>query len=430
MSKLSAAPKSATHHLTAASPVSERFRHVRAASKTLGAPLSDADATAQSMPDASPAKWHLAHTTWFFETMVLKPNVPGYGVFDESFNYLFNSYYETIGERQPRPRRGMITRPHLDRIIDYRDHVDAAVERLLDDGASDEVAELIELGCHHEQQHQELLLTDILHLFDQSPLKPAYRDPQPLGVAEDPGEARFVGFDGGIVEIGHDGSGFAFDCEGPRHRALLEPYRLADRLVTNGEFIAFIEDGGYRDPLLWLSAGWADILANKWEKPFYWFERDGEWWTMTLRGAQPVDRNAPVTHLSYFEADAFATWAGKRLPTEFEWENAAAGLSMEGNFAGSGRLRPKPAGPAGEGQLRQMFGDVWEWTRSPFSPYPRFKPAEGAVGEYNGKFMCGQFVLRGGSCATPEGHIRATYRNFFPPDARWQFSGLRLAEDA
>ncbi|MCE7028893.1 ergothioneine biosynthesis protein EgtB [Jiella avicenniae] len=416
--------------LTKASPVAERYRHVRATSRELGAPLSDADATVQSMPDASPAKWHLAHTTWFFETMVLKPNLPGYEVFDESFNYLFNSYYETIGERQPRPRRGMITRPHLDTVFDYRDHVDAAVETLLERGASPEVAELVELGCHHEQQHQELLLTDILHLFAQSPLKPAYRDPQPLGVGREPGEARFVSFDGGIVEIGHDGQGFAFDSEGPRHRALLDPYRLADRLVTNGEFIAFIEDGGYRNPLLWLSAGWADILANKWEQPFYWFQRDGEWWTMTLRGAQPVDRNAPVTHLSYFEADAFATWAGKRLPSEFEWENAAAGLSMEGNFAGSGRLRPKPAGPARDGALRQMFGDVWEWTRSPFSPYPRFKPVEGAVGEYNGKFMCGQFVLRGGSCVTPEGHIRATYRNFFPPDARWQFSGLRLAEDA
>ncbi|WAP70446.1 ergothioneine biosynthesis protein EgtB [Jiella pelagia] len=424
MSKLS------THPLTEASPVAERYRHVRATSRELGAPLSDADATVQSMPDASPAKWHLAHTTWFFETMVLKPNLPGYEVFDDSFNYLFNSYYETIGERQPRPMRGMITRPHLDTVFAYRDHVDAAVERLLDRGASPEVAELVELGCHHEQQHQELLLTDILHLFAQSPLKPVYRDPQPLGVGAEPGEARFVSFDGGIVEIGHDGKGFAFDSEGPRHRALLEPYRLADRLVTNGEFIAFIEDGGYRDPLLWLSAGWADILANKWEKPFYWFQRDGEWWTMTLRGAQPVDHNAPVTHLSYFEVDAFATWAGKRLPSEFEWENAAAGLSMDGNFAGSGRLRPKPAGPASDGTLHQMFGDVWEWTRSPFSPYPRFKPVEGAVGEYNGKFMCGQFVLRGGSCVTPEGHIRATYRNFFPPDARWQFSGLRLAEDA
>ena len=416
--------------LTEASPVGERYRHVRARSRELAAPLSDADATVQSMPDASPAKWHLAHTTWFFETMILKPNLSGYEVFDESFNYLFNSYYETIGERQPRPRRGMITRPHLDTVTAYRDHVDAAVETMLDRGVSPEVAELVELGCHHEQQHQELLLTDILHLFSQSPLKPAYRDPQPLGVEPDAGDARFVSFDGGIVEIGHDGNGFAFDSEGPRHRALLEPYRLADRLVTNGEFIAFIEDGGYRNPLLWLSAGWADVLANQWDKPFYWESRDGEWWTMTLRGAQPVDRNAPVTHLSYFEADAFATWAGKRLPSEFEWENAAAGLAMEGNFAGSGRLRPKPAGKGAEGELRQMFGDVWEWTRSSFLPYPRFKPVEGAVGEYNGKFMCGQFVLRGGSCVTPEGHIRATYRNFFPPDARWQFSGLRLAEDA
>ncbi|MEF2553751.1 ergothioneine biosynthesis protein EgtB [Aurantimonas sp. A2-1-M11] len=411
-----------------ASALAGRYRAVRDDSRALGAPLSDADATVQSMPDASPAKWHLAHTTWFFETMVLKPNLSGYRVFDDSYNFLFNSYYETIGERQPRPRRGMITRPTLDEIFAYRDHVDAAIATLLDQGPAPQVAELIELGCHHEQQHQELLLTDILHLFDQSPLKPAYRDPQPLGVEADIGAARFIGFKGGIVEIGHDGDGFAFDCEGPRHRALLEPYRLADRLVTNGDYVAFVEDGGYRDPLLWLSAGWATLLANGWTKPSYWHDRDGEMWTMTLRGAQPLDRKAPVTHLSYFEADAFATWAGKRLPTEFEWENAAAGLPIEGNFAGSGRLRPKPATP-GEG-LRQMFGDVWEWTRSPFSPYPRFRPVEGAVGEYNGKFMCGQFVLRGGSCATPDQHIRATYRNFFPPDARWQFSGLRLAEDA
>jgi len=414
--------------LTDVSALVARYRAVREDSRALGAPLSDADATVQSMPDASPAKWHLAHTTWFFETMVLKPNLAGYAIFDDSYNYLFNSYYETIGERQPRPRRGMITRPALDEIFAYRAHVDAAIEMLMERGPAPDVAELIELGCHHEQQHQELLLTDILHLFDQSPLKPAYRDPQPLGVAADPGEARFIGFDGGIVEIGHEGDGFAFDCEGPRHRALLEPYRLADRLVTNGEYLAFVEDGGYRDPLLWLSAGWGTILGEGWTRPFYWHERDGEMWTMTLRGAQPLDLNAPVTHLSYFEADAFATWAGKRLPTEFEWENAAASLPVEGNFAGSGRLRPKPAAP-GEG-LRQMYGDVWEWTRSPFSPYPRFKPVEGAVGEYNGKFMCGQFVLRGGSCATPENHIRTTYRNFFPPDARWQFSGLRLAEDA
>ncbi|HDZ73492.1 MAG TPA: ergothioneine biosynthesis protein EgtB [Aurantimonas coralicida] len=405
------------------------YRTVREASRSLGAPLSDADATVQSMPDASPAKWHLAHTTWFFETMVLAPNVPGYQVFDESFNFLFNSYYETIGERHPRPMRGMITRPSLDAVFAYRDHVDDAVETLLKDRPSPAMAELVELGCHHEQQHQELLLTDILHLFAQNPLRPAYKDPAPVGIESGaPEPARYRSYEGGIVEIGHDREGFAFDCEGPRHRALIEPFRLADRLVTNGEWMEFIADGGYRDPLLWLSAGWATILAQKWSMPLYWNERDGEYWTMTLRGAQPVDRSAPVTHVSYFEADAFATWAGRRLPSETEWEHAASDVALEGNFADSGRLRPKPAAAAGEG-LRQMFGDVWEWTRSPFTPYPRFKPAEGAVGEYNGKFMCGQFVLRGGSCVTPASHIRSTYRNFFPPDARWQFSGLRLAED-
>jgi ergothioneine biosynthesis protein EgtB len=406
------------------------YDRVRSDSRALAAPLSDADATVQSMPDASPAKWHLAHTTWFFETMVLRPNAPGYRVFDESFNYLFNSYYESVGERQPRPRRGMITRPHLDRVADYRAYVDRAVEDLLRAGVEPPVAELIELGLHHEQQHQELLLTDILHLFAQSPLKPAYRDPSPLPVRAAPGEAGWVSFDGGIVEIGHDGRGFAYDCEGPRHQALIQPFRLADRCVTNGEWLDFMADGGYRDPLLWLSDGWAQILEHRWSAPFYWEERDGEWWAMTLRGPQPIDRDAPVAHVSYFEADAYAAWAGKRLPTEFEWERAAEGLSMDGNFAGGGvgRLRPRPAG--GGSGLRQMFGDVWEWTRSAFSPYPGFRPAAGAVGEYNGKFMCGQFVLRGGSCATPDGHIRATYRNFFQPDKRWQFSGLRLAEDA
>lgn len=407
--------------------VIEDYRAVREDSRRLGLPLSDADATVQSMPDASPAKWHLAHTTWFFETMVLVPNLPDYRVFDASFNFLFNSYYETIGERHPRPKRGMITRPALDAVFDYRQHVDAAVETLFQKGPSPQVTELIELGCHHEQQHQELLLTDILHLFAQNPLHPAYKEPEPLPVGVEPGEPGFTAFDGGIVENGHNGDGFAFDCEGPRHRTLIEPYRLANRLVTNGEWMGFIRDGGYRDPLLWLSEGWATVGAAGWEMPLYWEDRDGEYWSMTLRGAQPIDRSAPVTHISYFEADAFARWSGRRLPSEAEWENAAAGVSREGNFADSGRLRPKPA--VNRQGLQQLYGDVWEWTRSPFSPYPRFRPVEGAVGEYNGKFMCGQFVLRGGSCVTPAGHIRPTYRNFFPPNARWQFSGLRLAED-
>jgi ergothioneine biosynthesis protein EgtB len=387
------------------------------------------------MPDASPAKWHLAHTTWFFETMILSTHLPGYRVFDERFNFLFNSYYETIGERQPRPKRGMITRPTLQTVFDYRDHVDAAIGQLFEMDPPALVSELIELGCHHEQQHQELLLTDLLHLFSQNPLKPAYKDPAAIAVDSTVAiPIHYSEFKGGIAKIGHDGEGFAFDSEGPRHQIVVEPFKIANRAVTNGEWMEFISDGGYRNPLLWLSEGWARVLAEGWTMPLYWEQRDGEYWTMTLRGAQPVDPIAPVTHVSFFEADAFATWANRRLPTEAEWEVAARGLPLEGNFADSGRLRPKPASDKtafhAQGGLRQMFGDVWEWTRSPFTPYPRFRAIEGAVGEYNGKFMCGQFVLRGGSCVTPADHIRITYRNFFPPHARWQFSGLRLAQDA
>nr|WP_245497769.1 ergothioneine biosynthesis protein EgtB [Rhizobium ruizarguesonis] len=404
------------------------FREVRRTSAILGEPLSDADATVQSMPDASPSKWHLAHTTWFFEAMVLTPHLPGYQVYDAGFSFLFNSYYETLGARQPRPRRGMITRPSLSEILAYRKYVDDAVDRLLSSPAAQDVAELVELGCHHEQQHQELLLTDILHLFAHNPLCPAYRDPAPVAIEMRASPAlTFTAFDGGIYEVGHGGPGFAFDSEGPRHRVLIEPFRLADRPVTNADWISFIEDGGYGKTLLWLSEGWARALADDWALPLYWEKRDGQYWTMTLRGFQPVDLAAPVAHISYFEADAFATWAGKRLPTESEWEVATRGLGLDGNFLDANRLRPKPAAP--RAGLQQMFGDVWEWTRSPFTPYPRFRAVEGAVGEYNGKFMSGQFVLRGGSCVTPRGHVRASYRNFFPGHTRWQFSGLRLAED-
>lgn len=406
------------------------FRAVRETSERLGARLSDADATVQSMPDASPAKWHLAHTTWFFETMVLVPFQAGYRCYDSSFNFLFNSYYNSIGARQPRPKRGLITRPSLEDIDRYREHVDASITRLLERGTPQAARELVELGCHHEQQHQELLLTDILHLFAQNPLHPAYEDAEPLAVEPNGSDTLgFVTFAGGLVEMGHDGEGFAFDCEGPRHRLFIGPFRLADRLVTNREWIEFIADGGYRSPLLWLSEGWAKVQSEGWTAPLYWEDRGGHYWAMTLRGAQPVDPAAPVAHISYFEADAFALWAGRRLPTEFEWEYAARDAPQAGNFLDSERLRPRPA-PLPTNGPRQLCGDVWEWTRSAFSPYPRFRPAEGTVGEYNGKFMCGQFVLRGGSCATPASHMRPTYRNFFPPDARWQFSGLRLAEDA
>jgi dimethylhistidine N-methyltransferase len=405
------------------------FRAVRQSSQRLIAPLSDADATVQSMPDASPAKWHLAHTTWFFESFVLVPHLSGYRIFDDHFNFLFNSYYETVGARHPRPRRGLLTRPTLETIFSYRQHVDAGIERLLRQNASAGVTQLVELGCHHEQQHQELLLTDILHLFAQNPLKPAYKSPGPL--LFEPQAVRapvYLPFDGGLVEIGHEGSGFAFDSEGPRHSVFIEPYRLADRPVSNREWIEFMMDGGYRDSLLWLSEGWAALRDQGWTMPLYWEQRDDVYWTMTLRGAQPLDLDAPVSHVSYFEADAFATWSHRRLPTEMEWEIATRGVPLTGNFADSGYLRPRPASGTAEGP-RQMFGDVWEWTRSAFLPYPRFRPAAGAVGEYNGKFMSGQFVLRGGSCVTPPGHIRRSYRNFFPPAMRWQFGGVRLADD-
>jgi ergothioneine biosynthesis protein EgtB len=408
----------------------EAFLTVRDETERRTAALTPEDQLIQSMPDASPAKWHLAHTSWFFETMVLAPNSSGYRLFDERFNFLFNSYYESVGARQPRPLRGLLTRPTLADVLAYREHIDFAMAQLFRQEPSENVRKIIELGCHHEQQHQELLLTDILHLFAQNPLRPAYKDAVPLSV-ESSGKAgpAYKSFPGGVVDIGHSGSGFAFDSEGPRHAVQIEPYRLADRLVTNGEWAEFISDGGYRDPLLWLSDGWAQVRDEGWTAPLYWEMREGEFWTMTLRGAQPIDPDAPVTHVSYFEADAFATWAKRRLPTEAEWEVAAQSLPVTGNLVNSGRLRPKPA-PAPTGELRQMFGDVWEWTRSAFMPYPRFRPMQGALGEYNGKFMSGQVVLRGGSCVTPEDHVRATYRNFFAPHARWQFSGLRLAEDA
>ena len=309
------------------------YQSVREASRRLGAPLSDADATVQSMPDASPAKWHLAHTTWFFERMILEQNLPRYRAFDPQFNFLFNSYYESIGARQPRPRRGMLTRPALETVAAYRDHVDRAMASLMQEDLAPAVAELIELGCNHEQQHQELLLTDILHLFAQNPLRPAYKDPGPIAVGEtDSSPPSYRKFDGGVVEVGHDGEGFAFDCEGPRHRALIEPFELADRLVTNAEWMEFMANGGYRTPLLWLSAGWATVQSEGWSAPLYWQEREDGYWSMTLRGAQPVDPAAPVTHVSYYEADAFATWAGRRLPSEFEWEHAALGEPLRGNF--------------------------------------------------------------------------------------------------
>lgn len=403
---------------------------MRAETLALAEGLSDADATAQSMEDASPAKWHLGHTSWFFEALVLEPGHPGYQLFDDRFAYLFNSYYDSVGPRQPRPQRGLLTRPPLAEVIAYRHHVDAGLADLMSKGGADEaLLNTIELGLHHEQQHQELLLTDLLHLFAQNPLKPAYRAAEPLATGGGAPDLRWIAFDGGILPVGadRDGDDFAFDCETPRHDALVRPFRLASRPVTNGEWMQFMADGGYADPLLWLSDGWATVQAEDWIAPSYWEDRDGDWWTMTLKGPQPVDADAPVTHISLYEADAFARWAGKRLPTEFEWEVAARDQAVTGNFAGSGRLRPAPA--QDDDGLQQMFGDVWEWTASAYAPYPGFAATDGAGGEYNGKFMSGQNVLRGGSCATPNGHVRATYRNFFYPHQRWQFTGLRLAED-
>ena len=408
-----------------------RYRALRQATEALTRSLTAEDQLAQSMPDASPTKWHLAHTTWFWETFLLIPGLPAYRPFDPRFHYLFNSYYEALGPRQPRPERGLLTRPSLDDVLAYRAHVDEAMGRLLADGAG-ALSDLLELGLAHEEQHQELILMDILHLFAQSPLQPAYAPPR-WGVASpvSPEPLRFVRFEGGLVEAGHGGPGFAFDNEGPRHRVWLEAFEVADRLVTNAEWLAFMADGGYRRPELWLAEGWARAQAEGWQAPLYWRAdpgREDAWSAMTLHGLRPVDPAAPVCHVSFYEAEAYAAWAGARLPTEAEWEHAAQGLPLAGNFTASGRLAAA-APPPGAG-LRQMFGDLWEWTRSAYAPYPGFRPSPGAVGEYNGKFMAGQFVLRGGSCVTPAGHLRASYRNFFYPQQRWMFSGVRLARDA
>ncbi|CAG9164377.1 ergothioneine biosynthesis protein EgtB [Cupriavidus pampae] len=424
------AHRTAHHHGVQEPTLVAQYRHVRAATEALVADLSDADATVQSMDDASPAKWHLAHTTWFFEEFVLAARIPDYEPVDPQYRFLFNSYYEAVGARHPRPRRGLLTRPSLDEILAYREAVDEAMLSLLADAQTDEEAALVTLGLHHEQQHQELLLTDILHLFAQNPLRPAYAPEILAPVIADPRPApEWIRFTGGVVAIGHGGDGFAFDCEGPRHNVLLQPYQLSSHPVTNRQWFEFIEDGGYQSTGLWLSDGWRWVCDHGIQGPEYWEEREGTWWQMTLHGMQPVDPDSPVTHVSFFEADAFARWAERRLPTEAEWEHAARNLPPTGNFAEGHALRPLPDRQNTAGVLRQMFGDVWEWTGSAYLPYPGFRPSAGAVGEYNGKFMSSQMVLRGGSCVTPESHIRATYRNFFYPHQRWQFTGVRLADD-
>lgn len=408
-----------------------RLRETRKLSIDLVASLSTEDMAVQAMDDASPTKWHLAHTTWFFEVFVLAPHLPAYAVFDEAFHYLFNSYYECLGARHARPKRGLLTRPSLDQIFAYRAHVDAALATLIVEQSASRPSweSLLEVGINHEQQHQELMLTDILSLFAANPLKPAYCPAQALPFTCQREPSGWIEFPGGICQIGHDGEGFAWDNEGPSHDVLVRPFRLADRLVTNWEWLEFIADGGYETPSLWLSDGWAMANREDWGAPLYWEPRDGAWFEMSLGGLQPLSIDAPVAHVSYYEAEAFARWAGERLPTEFEWEVGARTSSQHRNSLGTGALRPRPTQPERPGLLRQMFGDVWEWTQSAYLPYPGYRPPKGALGEYNGKFMVNQHVLRGGSCVTPEGHIRASYRNFFYPHQRWQFVGLRLASE-
>lgn len=417
-------------------PLAHDYTATRRATQALAAPLSEADCQAQSMPETSPVKWHLAHTTWFFETFVLERFEPGFQPHHPAFRVLFNSYYQAVGAQHARPQRGLVTRPGLQEVLDYRAAVDARVLRLLQGELPAEAAELLTLGLQHEQQHQELILTDLLHLLSCNPLAPVYRTRPAIA----PGLAQplaFVPQAGGLVDLGFAGEGFAFDNEQPRHRQWLEPYVLAQRLVTNAEWQAFMDDGGYAQPRWWLSAGWDWVRSQQVAAPLHWRQDGGQWLGFSLHGLAPLDPHAPVVHVSLYEADAFAAWMAAqtgqplRLPTEAEWEHAAEPVAeqaiAQGRFVESGVLLPQPA--AGGSGLQQLFGDVWQWTRSPYSPYPGFRPWAGAVGEYNGKFMANQFVLRGGSVATPRSHIRTSYRNFFPADARWQFMGLRLARD-
>lgn len=426
--------------------LSLHYTKVREDTMRLANGLSEEDCVVQSMPDASPVKWHLAHTTWFFETFLLERFEPAFAPFNPAFRVLFNSYYNGIGEKHPRSERGLLTRPPLEEVRAFRRHVDGRMLALLSStDLTPALASLVELGLHHEQQHQELILTDLKHLLSCNPLKPAYHKPWPLAQVAARQHA-WMDIDGGLVSIGQDvadpDAGFAFDNEGPRHSEFLRPYALAAYPVSHGDFMEFVDDGAYRQPQYWLSLGWDTVQARGWQAPGYWEKRDGRWHTFTLHGMAEIDAHTPVCHVSYFEADAFARWAAQtypqrwgdaRLPTEAEWEHAAVlrqADPLRGNFVESGALHPMPARTvSAAGALHQMFGDIWEWTQSSYAPYPGFRAAPGAVGEYNGKFMCNQYVLRGGSCATPVAHIRATYRNFFQPEARWQFSGLRLAKD-
>jgi ergothioneine biosynthesis protein EgtB len=432
MSKHEARPARNVRTAEASTPkhrISSEYARIRSASEALCKPLSIEDYGIQTMPDVSPLKWHLAHTSWFFEILILKPYLPGYAEFHPLYALLFNSYYNSLGNQHPRPERGMLSRPTVAEVYRYRAHVDEHMARLLapGDGAQwDQVAALTQLGLQHEQQHQELMLTDIKHVFAYNPLRPAYRELNVIHAKQAP-ELKWMDFAGGVTSIGHQGWGFAYDNESPRHKVYLNDFQIASRPVTNGEYIAFIDAGGYRRPEYWLSDAWKMLNENGWQAPLYWERIDGAWWHMTLGGLRRVDEHAPVCHVSQYEASAYALWAGARLPTEAEWETAAVDLPAEGNLRDADLLQPMAA--VGGGALRQMFGDVWEWTRSAYAPYPGYRTVAGPLGEYNGKFMSSQLVLRGGSCATPADHIRASYRNFFYPGDRWQFSGFRLARD-
>ncbi len=410
-----------------------RFHQVRNFTGKLSEYLAPEDCVVQSMPDVSPSKWHLAHTTWFFETFILKKWVPGYRDAVPEYAYLFNSYYNAAGSMHRRDLRGLISRPTVEETTNYRASVESDINDLIssaDEKLFREIEPVLTLGIHHEQQHQELFITDIKHVFAQNPLYPVFRARKEKSDTTDIPPLSFVEFAEATIEIGHAGDGFSYDNEGPRHRALVLPFSLANRLVTNREYLEFMADHGYSRSEFWLSLGWMTVNEQNWRAPFYWIERDGEWWNFTLSGLRKVDPNEPITHLSYFEADAYANWAGARLPTEFEWERAAANVEIDGNFVETERFHPAALDHApANGELAQMFGDVWEWTRSSYSPYPGYRAEPGALGEYNGKFMCNQYVLRGGSCATSRAQIRKTYRNFFQPEKRWQFMGVRLARD-
>ncbi len=415
-----------------AANLAERYSQTRRWTERLCEPLAVEDFVVQSMPDASPTRWHLAHTTWFFETFVLARADTAYRPANSAFHSLFNSYYNSLGEAFPRARRGLLTRPTVAEVFEYRHIVDERVARLLngsENGDLEEIARIVELGINHEQQHQELMLTDIKHMYSCNPLWPAYRDLSDSPTTTNTRLSRWSAYDGGVVEIGHAGGAFGFDNEFPRHKTLLQAFELGNRLVTTGEFLEFVNDSGYRRPDLWLSLGWSIVREQQWAAPWDWVARDGHWNEFTLGGLVPLNADQPICHVSFFEADAFARWSGARLPTEAEWEHAATDADERGSFVESELFHPA-ALKSDDGGLQQMFGEVWQWTASPYLAYPGFIPPSGALGEYNAKFMCNQYVLRGGSCATPLSHIRRTYRNFFQPEARWQFTGIRLARDA